>query len=55
MVGDADGMSLAHAVEFFGLLGGGKGDGDMAGLPGSSLAVLPATTHEAGRLRTTGS
>lgn len=45
VVGDADGMSLAHAVEFFGLLGGGKGDGDMAGLPGSSLAVLPATTH----------
>jgi pimeloyl-ACP methyl ester carboxylesterase len=45
VVGDADGMSLTHAVEFFGLLGGGKGDGDMAGLPRSSLAVLPATTH----------
>ena len=35
----------AHAVEFFGLLGGGKADGDMAGLPPAQLAVLPATTH----------
>lgn len=34
-----------HVVEFFGLLGGGKGDGDMGGLPPSALAVLPATTH----------
>ena len=45
LVGDADGMRLAHAAEFFGLLGGGKADGDMTGLPPSSLAVLPATTH----------
>jgi pimeloyl-ACP methyl ester carboxylesterase len=45
LVGDADGMRLAHAVEFFGLLGGGKADGDMAGLPAAGLAVLPATTH----------
>jgi pimeloyl-ACP methyl ester carboxylesterase len=45
LVGDADGMRLAHAVEFFGLLGGGKADGDMAGLPPAQLAVLPATTH----------
>jgi pimeloyl-ACP methyl ester carboxylesterase len=45
LVGDADGLSLAHAVEFFGLLGGGKADGDMAGLPPAQLAVLPATTH----------
>lgn len=45
VVGDADGMSMVHAVEFFGLLGGGKADGDMAGLPTSALAVLPATTH----------
>jgi pimeloyl-ACP methyl ester carboxylesterase len=45
LVGDADGMRLTHAVEFFGLLGGGKADGDMAGLPSASLAVLPATTH----------
>jgi pimeloyl-ACP methyl ester carboxylesterase len=45
LVGDADGVRLAHAVEFFGLLGGGKADGDLAGLPRASLAVLPATTH----------
>jgi hypothetical protein len=45
LVGNGDGMRLAHAVEFFGLLGGGKGDGDMHGLPASALAVLPATTH----------
>jgi len=45
LVGDADGVRLAHAVEFFGLLGGGQADGDLAGLPRSSLAVLPATTH----------
>ena len=45
LVGDADGLRLAHAVEFFALLGGGQADGDLAGLPRSSLAVLPATTH----------
>jgi pimeloyl-ACP methyl ester carboxylesterase len=45
VVGDADGLRLAHAVEFFGLLGGGKGDGDLSGLPPAQLAVLPATTH----------
>jgi pimeloyl-ACP methyl ester carboxylesterase len=45
LVGDADGMRLAHAVEFFGRLGGGKADGDLSGLPASALAVLPATTH----------
>jgi pimeloyl-ACP methyl ester carboxylesterase len=45
LVGDADGLRLAHVVEFFGLLGGGKADGDMSGLPAAGLAVLPATTH----------
>jgi pimeloyl-ACP methyl ester carboxylesterase len=45
MVGDADGLRLAHAVEMFGLLGGGKGDGDTQGLPPAELAVLPSTTH----------
>jgi pimeloyl-ACP methyl ester carboxylesterase len=45
LVGDGDGSRLEHAVEFFGLLGGGKGDADMRGLPPSALAVLPATTH----------
>jgi pimeloyl-ACP methyl ester carboxylesterase len=45
LVGDADGLRLTHVVEFFALLGGGQADGDLAGLPRSSLAVLPATTH----------
>ena len=45
VVGDGDGVRLAHAAEFFGLLGGGKADGDLAGLPDAALAVLPATTH----------
>jgi pimeloyl-ACP methyl ester carboxylesterase len=45
LVGDADSVRPAHAVEFFGLLGGGKADCDMAGLPRAQLAVLPATTH----------
>ena len=45
LVGDADGIHLTHTVEFFHLLGGGKGDGDMVGLPSAQLAVLPATTH----------
>ncbi len=45
LVGDADGLRTVHAVEFFGLLGGGKADGDLVGLPPSQLAVLPATTH----------
>lgn len=44
-VGDADGLRLAHAVEMFGLLGGGKGDGDLSGVSSSRLAVLPFTTH----------
>jgi pimeloyl-ACP methyl ester carboxylesterase len=45
MVGDADGVRLEHAVELFGLLGGGKGDGDLSGLSAAELAVLPSTTH----------
>lgn len=45
MVGDADGLRLAHAVEMFEMLGGGKADGDLAGRPPSQLAVLPNTTH----------
>ncbi len=45
MVGDADSIRLPHAVEFFTLLGGGKGDGDAQGLPASRLAVLPSTSH----------
>lgn len=45
VVGDGDGVRPEHAVEFFGLLGGGKGDGDLMGLSASALAILPATTH----------
>ncbi len=45
VIGDADSVRPAHAVELFGLLGGGKADGGMGGLPNSQLAVLPGTTH----------
>ena len=44
VVGDSDVVRLDHAVELFGLLGGGV-MGDLAGLPKSQLAVLPATSH----------
>lgn len=45
--GDADGLSPAHAAQFFELLGGGKRDAgwDGAGMSISRLAILPATTH----------
>jgi len=44
---DADIFSPAHAVEFFGLLGGGQRDGgwDGSGRPTSRLAILPGLTH----------
>ncbi|HLZ80992.1 MAG TPA: hypothetical protein VKP04_05115 [Ktedonobacteraceae bacterium] len=45
LVGDADGLRLAHMVELFDLLGGGKADGDLVGISPSQLAVLPGTTH----------
>ncbi|HEY5843102.1 MAG TPA: alpha/beta hydrolase, partial [Mycobacterium sp.] len=44
IVGDSDVVRLEHAVELFGLLGGGV-MGDLAGLPTSQLAVLPGTSH----------
>jgi pimeloyl-ACP methyl ester carboxylesterase len=44
IVGDADSVRPAHAVELFELLGGGV-PGDFAGLPPAQLAVLPGTTH----------
>lgn len=45
--GDADIVPPAHAVEIFGLLGGGKRDGgwDGSGRPKSRLAILPGRTH----------
>jgi len=47
VVGDADGLPPAHAVEFFGLLGGGLRDAgwDRSGMTPHRLAVLPGVTH----------
>lgn len=45
IVGDADSVRLDHAVEMFGLFGGGKGDGGMSGRPASQFAVLPNAAH----------
>jgi pimeloyl-ACP methyl ester carboxylesterase len=47
VIGDADSVRTAHAVEFFELLGGGKRDAglDGSGMPNARLAILPATTH----------
>ena len=47
VAGDADIFPPAHAVEVFGLLGGGKRDGgwDGSGQPKSRLAILPGFTH----------
>jgi pimeloyl-ACP methyl ester carboxylesterase len=47
VVGDADSVRTAHAVELFGLLGGGKVDAgwDGSGMSSARLAILPATTH----------
>lgn len=47
VVGDADSVRTAHAVEFFELLGGGKRDGgwDGSGISNARLSVLPGVTH----------
>ena len=47
VAGDADIFPPAHAVEMFGLLGGGQRDGgwDGSGQPKSRLAILPGLTH----------
>src|SRR2546425_11555303 len=47
VVGDADGIPPSHAVEFFGLLGGGKRDAnwDRSGMTHHRLAILPGLTH----------
>src|SRR2546422_6644042 len=47
VAGDADIFPPAHAVEVFGLLGGGKRDPgwDGSGRPKSRLAILPGVTH----------
>jgi pimeloyl-ACP methyl ester carboxylesterase len=47
VVGDADSVRTAHAVEFFELLGGGQRDAnwDGSGMSSSRLTILPGTTH----------
>ena len=47
VVGDANSVRTAHAVQFFELLGGGKADAgwDGSGMSNDRLAILPATTH----------
>jgi pimeloyl-ACP methyl ester carboxylesterase len=47
VIGDADGMPPCHAVEFFGLLGGGQRDAswDRSGMTHHRLAILPGVTH----------
>ena len=47
--GDSDIVPPSHAVEIFGLLGGGKRDGGWMGenVPKSRLAILPGVTHYA--------
>ena len=47
LIGDADGLPPSHAVEFFGLLGGGQHDAgwDRSGLTPHRLAMLPGVTH----------
>ena len=44
---DADAISTAHVLEFFGLLGGGQQDAGMDGSlrPAGRLAILPGMTH----------
>ena len=47
VIGDADGLPPSHAVEFFGLLGGGQRDAgfDRSGMTSHRLAILPGVTH----------
>jgi pimeloyl-ACP methyl ester carboxylesterase len=45
VVGDADTLPVAHAVELFRLLGGETAAAAMGQLSKAQLAVLPATTH----------
>src|SRR6266699_734179 len=47
IAGDADGMTLEHAVVMFHLLGGGAMGDTVKPLSASRLAILPATSHTA--------
>jgi pimeloyl-ACP methyl ester carboxylesterase len=44
---DADAIRLAHILEFYGLMGGGKRDAGLDGSlrPAARLAILPGVTH----------
>ena len=44
---DADAVRTAHTVEFFSLLGGGRGDAGLDGSrrPAARLAIIPGMTH----------
>jgi pimeloyl-ACP methyl ester carboxylesterase len=44
IMGDNDGVDMEHKANFYKLLGGDV-SGDMAGLPKSQLAIVPASTH----------
>jgi pimeloyl-ACP methyl ester carboxylesterase len=47
VIGDGDGIPPSHAVDFFGLLGGGQRDAgwDRSGMTHHCLAILPGVTH----------
>jgi pimeloyl-ACP methyl ester carboxylesterase len=49
VIGDSDVIKPSHAVEFFGLLGGGKEDAGWEGskMVSSSLCIIPSMTHYA--------
>ena len=44
IMGDNDGVDIEHKASFYKLLGGDV-SGDMAGLPKSQLAIVPASSH----------
>jgi pimeloyl-ACP methyl ester carboxylesterase len=44
ILGDSDGIEPEHAAQMFRIAGGVR-NGDMAGVPNSQLAILPATSH----------
>ena len=47
VIGDVGRLPPSHALEFFGLLGGGQRDAswDRSGMTHHSLAILPGVTH----------
>src|SRR5690606_16634285 len=45
VIGDADSIMAAHALELYGLFGGAQHDGGMGGVRESQFAVIPNTVH----------